>query len=373
MFGAGQGPSAKPFMLNLEQIVELGFINSREFQTIREQLYLTALLVTAERFAFIAQPFVTERWSASAAAGNSADGQTNRWLSSTTTGFTKAFSTGALLLMNFANQTVYNLGGGSLGMTSVSNVSLDFVQPFLAGGGRAVALEPLTQAERNLVYAIRDFYRFRQEFFVFFAAGQSTASSPASGPASSPSRPTRCSSPRRFVPGPFTLPLDANPANVQVAPQPYLGADLDSGVTTTPQGYLSRSSRNGPSSSTPTRTSRTCNASCVLLRAYLEGGLVNQVQAGQVEQQLLRSIEGVLAAQANYRVSLDQLKQQLGLPMTVHIELDLAPLQPMIDLIEGYEKLFIDTERVSDGACSCTERKPANCGSGCTDCSNARR
>ncbi|MGH7225262.1 MAG: hypothetical protein ACRELF_18730, partial [Gemmataceae bacterium] len=59
---APQPSPNKPFLLNMEQIVELGFINSREFQTIREQLYLTALTVTAERFAFIAQPFATEQF-----------------------------------------------------------------------------------------------------------------------------------------------------------------------------------------------------------------------------------------------------------------------------------------------------------------------
>src|SRR5262249_33988756 len=40
------------------------------------------------------------------------------------------------------------------------------------------------------------------------------------------------------------------------------------------------------------------------------------------------------------------LKQQLGLPITVPIELDPAPLQPMINLINSYEQLSIDFERV---------------------------
>jgi hypothetical protein len=48
---------------------------------------------------------------------------------------------------------------------------LTFVQPFLRGGGRAVTLEPLTQAERNLVYDIRGFARFRQEFIVAALVG----------------------------------------------------------------------------------------------------------------------------------------------------------------------------------------------------------
>ncbi len=103
----------KPFLLTMEQVTELGFFNSREFQTIREQLYLTALTVTAERFAFIAQPFVTEQVIRERSGAQSVDGQTNRWIANSTTGFTKLFSTGALLLLNFANQTVYNLGGGT--------------------------------------------------------------------------------------------------------------------------------------------------------------------------------------------------------------------------------------------------------------------
>ncbi|HTU90510.1 MAG TPA: hypothetical protein VMF69_10585, partial [Gemmataceae bacterium] len=147
-------PSAnKPFLLNLAQVTELGFLNALDFQALREQLYLTALAVTAERFAFIAQPFVTEQVIRQYAGSQTSGNPYNGWLSGATAGFTKTFSTGALLLFSFANQTVYNLGGGNGGTTTVSTINLDMVQPFLAGGGRAVALEPLTQAERDLVYA----------------------------------------------------------------------------------------------------------------------------------------------------------------------------------------------------------------------------
>src|SRR5262249_35549836 len=46
-----------PYLLKLEQAVELGLINSREYQDTREDLYLTALPVTLERFSFAAQFF----------------------------------------------------------------------------------------------------------------------------------------------------------------------------------------------------------------------------------------------------------------------------------------------------------------------------
>src|SRR4051812_17401920 len=45
----------RPFRIKREQASELGLINSREFQDRREDLYVAALPVTLERFAFIAQ------------------------------------------------------------------------------------------------------------------------------------------------------------------------------------------------------------------------------------------------------------------------------------------------------------------------------
>jgi hypothetical protein len=45
------------------------------------------------------------------------------------------------------------------------------VAPFLRGGGRAVTLEALTQAERNMVYAVRNFVLFRQQFTVATLVG----------------------------------------------------------------------------------------------------------------------------------------------------------------------------------------------------------
>jgi hypothetical protein len=333
--------TAKPFQLNLEQVTELGFLNSPQFQANRESLYLTALAVTAERFAFIAQPFVTEQLIRQRAG--SQVGGFNNWLSTANAGFTKAFSTGALLLFNFANQTVYNLGKNPT--TSISTINFDIVQPFLAGGGRAVALEPLTQAERDLVYAIRDFYRFRQEFYAFFAVGQSTGFIPGVGAGVVALLPGTVQSPGAFVPGPFTLPIVNNPANVQVSPTPPLGPILNSGVLITPQGYLSAILER----TVLINYYKNIQALQRFLRIFdvwLEGGLINQVQRGQIEQRLLGSYESILGQQVSFRVSLDQLKQQLGLPMTVPLDIAPGPLQPMINIIEGYEKLYINHQRV---------------------------
>src|SRR5262249_3858752 len=159
-----------PFLLKLEQAVELGLINSREYQDFRENLYMVALPVTLQRFAFSAQFFAFEqyvrRWAGSQAQG----GHRNDSTFSSNVGVAKLFSTGALMLFNFANQTVFNLTGMGRSVTSQSAINFDLIQPLLRGGGRAVTLEPLTQAERNLLYEIREFARFPNTFYLAIAS-----------------------------------------------------------------------------------------------------------------------------------------------------------------------------------------------------------
>jgi hypothetical protein len=337
--------TVKPFLLNLEQVTELGFLNAPDFQTLREQLYLTALAVTAERFAFIAQPFVTEQVIRQSAGKQTGGNPYNGWVSNATAGFTKSFSTGALLLFNFANSTVYNLGPNNGGTTTLSTINLDMVQPFLAGGGRSVALEPLTQAERDLVYAIRQFFRFRQEYYAYFAVGQVTSFIPGVGAGVVSLNPSTVATPTAFVPGPFTLPIVNNPATVQVAPQTPLGAVLFAGVLITPQGYLS-TILNREQVVNYYKNIQALLRFMNIFEVWLQGGLVNLVQKGLVEQRLLASYETLVGNQLGYRVNLDQLKQQLGLPMTVPLDVAPGPLQGMISIVEAYEKLSINHGRV---------------------------
>src|SRR5262249_26967172 len=134
-------------------------------------LYLAALPVTLERFSFAAQFFLTEQVIREYAGRGTPTGQRNDWQFNTNTGFSKLFSTGALLLFRIANQTIIEMSGPGRRTTSQSSLSLDLVQPLLRGGGRAVTLEPLTQVERDLLYEIRDYSHFRKEFFVAIAGG----------------------------------------------------------------------------------------------------------------------------------------------------------------------------------------------------------
>ncbi len=332
----------KPFLINLEQAVELAFFNSRELQTQREAVFLAALPVTAERFAFATQFYAIEQLFRDRFGSQLPDGPANTWRASSTLGFSKLFSTGALLLAQFANQTVVNLGNLNgktpIKTLSTSTVSLDIVQPLLRGGGRAVTLEPLTQSERNLLYTIRDYARFLQQFYVYIAAGQ-PAFIPGIQAGVSALSAGSVTQIAPFVP--FATALQTGVAGPNAFPQvvPGQGGGRQGPIgssTPIPQGFLP-TVQNKAQLVIQFNNVKTLARFLQLFRVYLEGGLVNPVQVGSVEQSLLEAVEAVLTSQASYRINLDELKIQLGLPTNMAIEVDDTPLVPMFRLQNLYE------------------------------------
>ncbi len=157
------------FLLTLDQAAELAMFNSREYQDQRENLYLAALPVTQERFSFMAQFFAGQEAMRAYTGSTTPEGQSSNWSLNNGTGFSKILPTGALLLLNFSNQTVFNFLNPKQTL-SVTTLNFDAIQPLLRGGGEAVALESLTQAERNLLYQIRTYARFRKELYVEIAS-----------------------------------------------------------------------------------------------------------------------------------------------------------------------------------------------------------
>ncbi len=236
-------------------------------------------------------------------------------------------------------------------MISSPALPASYVQPLLRGAGQAVTLEPWTQAERNLLYAVRDFARFRQEFYVYIAAGQATfipgvQAGVQALTGGSVSTPVPIS--LNALPLAFPTPT-GNSAFVQVAPGE--GARLvPTGLgSAPPQGYLSTLTQKAQLVN-QYRNIVSLSRYLQLFRVYLEGGLVDAVQVGLVEQQLLRGINGVLSQQANFRNDLDQFKLQLGLPLTIPLEVDDGPLQPLFDQTRRYEDVTTQYELASSQA-----------------------
>ncbi len=158
--------------LTTQSAVELSLRNSREYQFERENLYLTALALTLERFQYDLQWFGGNNTFFDF-IGSRLSGQPSGSTLLTTSselGFTRQFPAGGQLLVDFANTFVWQFTGENSG-TTLSTVTINMVQPLLRGAFRDVQLETLTQAERNVIYAARDYARFRKQFYVDLVVG----------------------------------------------------------------------------------------------------------------------------------------------------------------------------------------------------------
>ncbi len=328
------GNRPTPFLLDLEQAVELAIFNSREFQDRREDIYLAALPVTRERFAFSAQYYALEQLIRERTGKNVGPfGKGDRWIANTSVGVSKLFSTGALLLVQFANQTVIELTNpANRHTTSVSNLNFDVIQPLLRGGGKAVALEPLTQAERNLLYEIRAYARFRKEYFQYitgainfndrsFAAG--TGGGVQGGVfLNSPGQTVRPGGAGNIALATFSAPQGGS----------YLQTLLRSALYRVEQDNVNR-------------VKELEN----LFINYEAGGEVSALQVGQVQLQLLTGQTNAIQREKDYRDSLDSFKLQLGVPLHLPLELEDESVKPIAKHLERLERTVKDFDETVQG------------------------
>lgn len=161
--------------LTLTGAVELSLIHSRDYQTQLENLYLAALELTFERYRFDVRPlgFLGEPGT-SLFYQNQPDDQSNLGIGPTNIGVSRLFGSGAQFVAEIANSTLWMFSGSNSTGTNTT-LSYSLTQPLLAGAHREIVLEDLTQAERNVVYALRDFTRFRKQFFVKTITGGQVA------------------------------------------------------------------------------------------------------------------------------------------------------------------------------------------------------
>lgn len=149
--------------LDAERSFELALVHSREYQAALERLYLAALTLTLNRFEFETRWALTNVTTFATNAPGT-DSESTNLTSTSGLGFRRNFAAGGQLLVDFANSFLLEYTGS--GRTSVSSTFVaGFVQPLLRNAGRRVRLEGLTQAERDVLYAARDFYRFRKQFW----------------------------------------------------------------------------------------------------------------------------------------------------------------------------------------------------------------
>ncbi len=154
--------------LTLEDIVDLALLNSREYQTQKETLFLVSLNLSEERFAYVNKFSNFGNGTVPDYTHNRSGGITqNRLAIPSGVRGDKLLITGGDLFASFANNVLLTFNGPDGFAADVSSTLLvDYAQPLLQ---RDIRFESLTQAERNLVYAARDFARFRKQFFTDFS------------------------------------------------------------------------------------------------------------------------------------------------------------------------------------------------------------
>jgi hypothetical protein len=341
--------SGRPtYLMTLDQAAELAMFNSREYQDQRETLYLAALPVTQERFSFTAQFFAAQEAARSYFGRNTPEGQKSQWTINSGAGFAKVLPTGALLLFNLANQTVFNFLNPK-NVSSVTTLNFAAIQPLLRGGGEAVALESLTQAERTLLYAIRNFARFRKELYVEIASnnGGSIAGGafqPSGVLASGGLVATARLGALGETPG-VIAPV-ALTRNSPIVPPNTPGAlALAAALTPPPSGYL-----NTMLQKIQVYIDQE-NVDILIgilqrFRGLLEGDVVQPLQVQNVEQQLLAGKATLLTDQEQYLLSLDSFKLEVGVPMRLNIELDDSVLRPLINQFRR-ARAIIDNEQAA--------------------------
>ncbi len=154
----------QPIMLTLEDALGYAVANSREYRNRREQLYLAALDMLAEKHLW--GPRFFETFTARV-DGTPDGGDRDHALElinelRVTQRLPYGGSISATALVNYVNQ-LSTAPGSSARSGQDAELSLSIEQPLLKGFG-IVAQEDLIQAQRDLIYAARAFERFRRQF-----------------------------------------------------------------------------------------------------------------------------------------------------------------------------------------------------------------
>ncbi|MFC1600784.1 TolC family protein [Candidatus Sumerlaeota bacterium] len=155
-------------LISLSDALALAVRNNRDYRTRKESLFNQALGLTETRrnhsYTYSASGNLSHTRVESGhdtLAGQQVERFGSRGLAA---GINKLFASGARFSTNFSHSYLRNFTTNTEGASNGLAVSV--VQPLLRGAGSLVAREPLRQAERSMVYAVRDFRRYQQQFVI---------------------------------------------------------------------------------------------------------------------------------------------------------------------------------------------------------------
>lgn len=158
-------------LMPLDQALDTGIHHNRDYLTTKESVFLTALDLTLARYRLAPIGYAggnatraVDSRTARLEEGFTELVSTNTLARNQSAGFNWLLNTGAKLSADFTQDFLRIMTGNQ--SINQSDVAVTLVQPLLQGGGKTVTLEALTQAERNVLYDLREFADFRRDFIV---------------------------------------------------------------------------------------------------------------------------------------------------------------------------------------------------------------
>lgn len=160
-------------VLTLASALDYALHRNRTYLSRKERVYLSALGLTQERqrFGTVADGQVNANRTRSSLDTNSNSSAVNEIVRSSTFAATGAvtvsrlFRTGARVAVGLTERFTHWFGGGGPAPWR-PGVALSATQPLLANAGVLAAAEPLRQAERDVLYEVREFAQYRKAFVV---------------------------------------------------------------------------------------------------------------------------------------------------------------------------------------------------------------
>jgi len=305
--------------LTADQAVQLSLLHSRDYQEQLEELYLDALDVSAERFAFDTQFFggYNTSFQHDGPARNTTTGAQSLFEAATFPDgtdwqFRKYYATGAELVVGLANSLVWQFSGPDE-HTALTIADFAFVQPLLREGGRAWVLESLTLAQRSLLANVRQFERFRRGFNLAIMTGIDSLATL-----------------RRT--GGF-LGISSGPTAGRAGG--FLGLLQDEQTIRNQEANIAA-----------------LKSSLAQLEAFFEAGRIDFFQVELTRQELFRSQSQLLNRKTDYEDALDQFKIRMGLPPQLKVRVHDPMLQSFnlvdITLVDLRNRLTRQQKRVGE-------------------------
>lgn len=153
----------EPYKISLIEALQIAARNSREYQSQKEEVFRQALALDLERDGFrhtftgLLESLLSTDLSGEQTISGSENSANATWSRRLKSGveLTSAIAIDLVKLLSFDRAS-------SLGILADASISI----PLLRGAGRHIVAEPLTQAERDTIYAIYRFERFKRTFAV---------------------------------------------------------------------------------------------------------------------------------------------------------------------------------------------------------------